>query len=82
MEDQIGKAGMKDSGKAMRLARLVDADWIALSAFLVVSGAERKMGERWAMAARRVGGIVREERLELLSNAVRYAVNDTSKNMN
>jgi len=58
MEDQIGKAGMKDSGKAMRLARRVDADWIALSAFLVVSGAERKMGERWAIAARVVGGMI------------------------
>lgn len=48
----MGKAGMKLSGKTMRLALLVAAVRMSEMAFWVVWVAERKAGEAWQAATR------------------------------
>ena len=57
--DQIGKAGMKDSGKHISDALLVAACSMHLMVFSRVEGVSRRCGEMWAAATRSVGsGIV------------------------
>lgn len=55
----MGKAGMKVSGKTTRWARPTEAARVmSVMAFWVVRGAERKEGEAWQAAMRRIGGML------------------------